>query len=148
MDRPARPSPRGELPATFPYARNSFGFAIASNNCPAGQTSVSEMMATRNYQFAGIPFTMTGCVTKGSPLGGLNHFEVVINQSRIEIWASDAGSSVVKQVAVANNPNLTLTRGVVWLEEVHYNACKFANQCDHETAWTTSGSTDRPPTAI
>ncbi len=137
-DQPV-PAPKGELTTQFPYARNSFGFMVAADFCPAGQTSVYQMMATRNYAFALIPFTSTGCVTKGSPTGGLNHFEVRVSQTRVEVWASDAGSSAVKQIAVAASPNLSFTRGVVWIEDIHYNADKFSNQRNHDFGWDNVG---------
>ena len=34
---------------------------------------------------------------------------------------------------------LSMTRGVVWMEDVHYNACKFNDQCDHTFAWDNLG---------
>ena len=32
-----------------------------------------------------------------------------------------------------------MTRGVVWLEDVHYNACKTSDQCNHTFAWDNLG---------
>src|SRR5262249_34901062 len=61
------------------------------------------------------------------------------NQNHVEIWGADAGSTTMKMLAVADNANITMTRGVIWLEDVHYNACKFDNQCDHELAWDNVG---------
>ncbi|MEO6157341.1 MAG: hypothetical protein ABIQ39_06890, partial [Ilumatobacteraceae bacterium] len=75
-----------------------------------------------------------GCVAKGFN-SALNHFEVRLNQRRVEVWGSDPGSTYLRLLAFADNADLTLTRGVVWLEDVHYNACKFDSQCDHTFTW-------------
>ena len=97
-------------------------------------------MVTTNYQMTEIPFTSTGCVTKGSSNGGLNHFEVRVSQGRVEVWATDAGAKNLHQIAVAPNAGLSFTRGVIWIEDVHYNACKDAdNQCDHQLSWDNVG---------
>ncbi len=71
--------------------------------------------------------------------GALNHFEVRISQSRVEVWGTDAGSTTLKLMATAANANLTMTRGLVWAENVHYNASKFDNQGDHEFAFDNIG---------
>jgi hypothetical protein len=143
-DQPV-PAAHGHMSGQAPYARNSFGFRVAQPGgagtaCPEGQVSIDEMEVTRNYMLTELPFDLTGCVVKGSPSGGLNHFEVRINQNRVEVWASDPGSTVVHQIAVANNANITMTRGVIWIEDVHYNACKDGGtQCHHTTAWDNVG---------
>jgi hypothetical protein len=85
-----------------------------------------------------LPFSQVGCVKKGSTTS-LNHFEVRINQNRVEVWGSDAGTTTVRLLAYADNANLPLTRGVVWLDDVHYNACKFNSQCDHTFVWDNLG---------
>ena len=137
-DQPV-PAAHGELAGQHPFARNSFGFSIAEQNCPDGQTSVDKLLVTRNFTFAEVPFTRTGCMTKGAVEGALNHIEVRINQNHVEIWGSDAGGDEVRQLAVADNANITMTKGLVWLEHVGYNACKFDTQCDHSFAWDNLG---------
>ena len=63
-----------------------------------------------------------------------------ISQQRIEVWASDPGSTAVRQIAVADNANLSFTKGLIWLEDVHYNGCKSpGTQCDHTLAWDNLG---------
>ncbi len=96
------------------------------------------MQMTTNYALTDIAFTQTGCVKKGSVTGALNHFEVRVNAGRIEVWGADAGSSAVRMIAFANVA-IPMTRGVVWLEDVHYNACKFDDQCNHTFAWDNLG---------
>ena len=132
-DKPV-PAPHGHLSSNDPYARHSFGFSMAGQ-CAGNQTTVDNIMVTRNYAEVNVPFTSVGCVTKGSATGALNHVEVHINTNRVEIYGSDAGSTSVKLLAYADNLGLTLTKGLIWLEHVSYNGCKFDTQCDHTFAW-------------
>ena len=137
-DQPV-PAPHGGLSANATYAANSFGFDIAG--CDGNQTGVNHMMMTRNHQLLDVPFTQTACITKGSLTGGLNHFEVRLNANRAEVWASEPGSTTIKLIAYADAP-MPLTRGVIWIEDVHYNACKegFGTpQCNHSFAWDNVG---------
>jgi len=130
--------------------RNSFGFSLGAicntvtndtcSNCPNNnQTSVDSMFATRNYAVSDIGFTQLGCVTRPTVSTQLNHFEVRISQNHIEVWGTDPGSTVLKELAVADNANLTITRGLIWIEDIHYNACKFDNQCKHTFVWDNVG---------
>jgi len=136
-DQPV-PTPHAELSSEFPYARHAFGFVLTLQ-CPNNQIGVEKMYAIRNYAVSELPFSSTGCVNKGSVTGGLNHFEVRINQNRVEVWATNPGSTTIKQVAVATNAGLSLTRGLIWLEHVQYNACKYDDQCQHTFAWDNVG---------
>jgi hypothetical protein len=136
-DQPV-PAPHAELPSEFPYARHAFGFVLTLQ-CPNNQIGVEKMYAIRNYVVQELPFTSTGCVNKGSVSGNLNHFEVLINQNRVEVWATNPGSTTIKRIAVADNARLSLTRGLIWLEHVQYNGCKFNNQCLHTFAWDNVG---------
>ena len=142
-DKPV-PAAHADISAHAPYARHSFGFSIAGtsigiNPCGSNRTTIDRVMVTRNYQKFDIPFSVKDCVIKGSATGALNHFELRINANRAEIYASDAGSTNVKLIATADNLNLSFTKGLVWLEHLSYNACKFNNQCDHTFAWDNLG---------
>jgi hypothetical protein len=136
-DQPV-PSPHAGLSGSFPYARNSVGFAINSSDCGAGRTRVGEMFASSNYQMSSINFTAGACIVSGHVGGALNHFEVRISPTRIEVWGTDAGASTLKLTASANR-TMPLTQGLVWMEDVHYNADKFGTQGDHEFAWDNLG---------
>ena len=136
-DKPV-PAPHGHLSSQDPYARHSFGFSVAEQ-CAGNQVKVDKIMVTRNYAYQELPFTTVSCVTKGSATGALNHFELRVNTNRAEIWGTDAGSSAVKLLAYADNINLSFTRGLIWIEQVAYNACKFDTQCDHTLAWDNVG---------
>jgi hypothetical protein len=66
-----------------------------------------------------------GCVKASpGPNGPLNHLELRISQNQIELWGSDAGSSQLRLMTRWSNVNLSVTRGLVWLEDAHYNATK------------------------
>jgi hypothetical protein len=75
----------------------------------------------------------------------MNHFEVRISQNRMEVWGTNPGSSALKQLAVADNLGLTFTKGLVWLDDVHYNArksiepCECGTQYNHTFAWDNLG---------
>lgn len=133
------PAPTGNLvPLQEGNQRNSFGFTLASQ-CGAGSVGVDTMVVTRNYATSTLPFTGSGCVAKGSVGGGLNHVEVRISQNQVQVYATNAGSTSLVLMATASNANLTMTRGVVWIEDVHYNGCKYDAQCDHTFAWDNVG---------
>jgi hypothetical protein len=57
------------------------------------------------------------------------------------VWGTDAGASALRLLAVADNLALTFTRGLVWLNDVHYNARKAVEPCgcgtqyNHTFAW-------------
>jgi hypothetical protein len=137
-DKPVPAPHAGELSGQLPYARHSFGFALGAADCGTG-TGVESISVTRNYAPASIPFLRTGWVTRGSATGALNHFEVRISVDRAEVWAADAGSDNIRLIAIAENLGLTFTRGLIWLEHVAYNGCKFDSQCDHTLAWDNVG---------
>src|SRR5581483_11513407 len=47
--------------------------------------------------------------------------------------------TTLKELAFADI-NLPLTRGLAWMEDVHYNACKWpGTQCTHTFAWDNFG---------
>jgi hypothetical protein len=58
----------------------------------------------------------------------MNHVELRISQNQIDVYATDAGvaasTKTLRHIAVIKNADLTLTRGLIWLEDVHYNADK------------------------
>ncbi|MGI0062693.1 MAG: hypothetical protein ACREBA_09615, partial [Nitrosotalea sp.] len=157
------PDPASDNPPNIAgsNARNSFGIALdAYGNTPDNlyiggncdnnnDTGVGEMFLTRNYILSSVPFTTLNCVKRpavpgvtadtSKVQGPLNHFEIRISQNHVEVWGTDPGSTVLKELAVADNVNLPLTRGVIWIEDAHYNANKFNNQRIHTFAWDNVG---------
>jgi hypothetical protein len=125
-----------------PAALNEFGFSL-NGGCTAqpNQTSVGEMWVSRNGLFQELAMTELACVNKGNA-NSLNHFEVRISQNHVEVWGTDPGSTVLTELAVADNINLSFTKGLVWINDVHYNADKFPNplgQRDHMFVWDNVG---------
>ncbi len=84
-----------------------------------------------------------GSVRESGP-GQMNHYEVDVSQSQIDVWGTDAftpGGAVPPLVHIATIPNadLSFTRGLVWIEDAHYNADKFGDQRLHAFRWDNVG---------
>ena len=82
------------------------------------------------------------CVISPPDNSGItNHVELKISQNQIDVYATDAGvvpsPSTLRRIAVITNANLSLTRGLIWLEDVHYNADKGGSpsQKQHTFVW-------------
>ena len=88
----------------------------------------------------GLNIQQKACVAMSSgPTGKLNHVEVRISQNHIDVYASDAGKTGLTLITSIQR-NLSFTRGLIWLVDVHYNAGKAAgggipNQQDHILTW-------------
>jgi hypothetical protein len=145
-DQPV-PAPFEAASGLADLAHNSFGFSLnatCQNGAfvPNGGDSfgVSTMFTTSNYVLNSVKYTSTGCARKSSGAGGpLNHVELRISPTHVEVWATDAGQTELKQLAVADL-TMPLTRGLVWMEEAHYNANKEpGTQGDHTFAWDNFG---------
>jgi hypothetical protein len=73
--------------------------------------------------------------------GIMNHVELKISQDTIDVYATDAGvpasPTTLRKIASITNVNLSLTRGLIWLEDVHYNADKGIppSQSAHTFVW-------------
>jgi hypothetical protein len=136
-DQPV-PAPSTGVTGISSFARNSLGVSFALP-CSDGKVGVDLIKVTRSYAASELSHSTGACVTKGSVTGALNHFELRVSQSRVEVWGTDAGSTTLKLMATATDANLTMTRGLIWLENVHYNGCKFDTQCDHPFAFDNVG---------
>jgi hypothetical protein len=146
-DKPV-PGIRGSISLQVPpAATNSIGFALdgsCGTNNITGLTGVGLVFVTNNNTYTEPAFTTPNCVTKGTPTA-MNHFEVRINQNRLEVWGTDAGSTTLKQLAIADNLNLNLTKGLVWINDIHYNArkaiepCQCGTQYNHTFVWDNVG---------
>jgi hypothetical protein len=90
-----------------------------------------------------ISVTPVDCVKASSGPGDMNRFQLQVSQNEIDVYASDAGTtSPLKKIAVINNMSLTLTRGLIWIEDVHYNGDKDApppDQGTHTFTWDNVG---------
>ncbi|MGZ4766542.1 MAG: hypothetical protein ACXVH5_09885 [Ilumatobacteraceae bacterium] len=144
-DKPV-PGTRVSISAGIPPgAANEVGFSLdGCTSGPGGSTGVGTVFVTKNGVYSELNFSSTGCVTKGSARS-MNHFEVRLSQNHLEVWGTDAGGTALKQVAVADNIGLTFTKGLVWLNDVHYNArkavepCQCGTQFNHTFTWDNLG---------
>jgi hypothetical protein len=90
---------------------------------------------------AGVQVQYLGCVQAASgPDGALNHVEMRFSSNQIDVFMSSPGSATLVQVARITGA-LPLTRGLIWLEDVHYNAIKGGNhtQATHTFTWDNVG---------
>ena len=140
-DQPV-PAPYESAAGIDTYARNSIGFTMAgqvSSNCPGGQWSLDTMFETVSYRLQSVSFTRDACVTMSNNPTVMNHVEVQISSSSITVWASNAGTSNLVEIANAS-PSVPLTRGLIWMEDVHYNAGKYTPGQENNTfGWDNVG---------
>lgn len=139
------------------------GFCQDKININTQRWMVDSAVFIRNYvwedvNFQGYPvgtvsnppvtMTLTDCVLApdlgagpGAGTAALNHVEFKINTNTIEVWATDAGvaptPATLRKIAVFNNVNLSFTRGLIWMENAHYNADKGGDpsQRAHTFVW-------------
>jgi hypothetical protein len=81
--------------------------------------------------------TPVDCVQASSGPGDMNHFELRVSQNEIDVYGIDAGATgPLKKIAVIANAGLTITTGLVFMEDNHYNANKTSNgQGTHTFTW-------------
>lgn len=149
------PAPSGMMyGGQFPYVQHGFGFDLADDKCNGqqGMTGVVRIAISRNWQtqildkfggsFSG------GCVQDGNAAQNrLNHVELEISSTRAIIRATSPGSTQLVTLADITFAPLTLDRGLVWIQDVHYNASKspFCEQgggpcqTNHTFAWDNVG---------
>jgi hypothetical protein len=124
-------------------ARNSFGFSLdetAGGACGENGTTVSSMWTSTNFTVTGVPVKKSGCVAVPKEYGQLNHFEVRISPTHVEVWGTDPGTrDNLHQIASAD-VQMPLTRGLVWMADGHYNAGKESpSQREHAFVWDNFG---------
>lgn len=88
-----------------------------------------------------IKVQQVGCVKASSGPGDMNRFVLRIWPHQITVFGTDAGTvAPLKKIAVITRMGLTLTRGLVWLEDVHYNGDKDGpDQGTHTFTWDNLG---------
>lgn len=135
-DKPV-PAPGAAASSQSPFARNSWGFLI-NGGCSGNFTGIGGVIVTRDYVQEDVPFTQGGCIiTRGSE-NALNKFKIELTPTTFKIFGTDAGGTSYKLLA-SGNVAMPLTRGVPWLEDVHYNAGKFNTQGTHTFVWDNLG---------
>jgi len=88
-----------------------------------------------------ISVKLVDCVKASSGPGDMNRFQLKVSQNEIDVYGSDAGTTEpLKKLAVITNMQLTLTRGLIWIEDVHYNGDKDGpDQGTHTFTWDNVG---------
>jgi hypothetical protein len=143
-DKPV-PAPFNHFDSWIALPQHGFGVRFAAQvgpgqygSCPnhdnTTRWTVDSAVVVRNYVYddtngfgtRSLKMTPLDCVTSPPDGSGvMNHVELRISQNQIDVYATDAGTMApLKRIAVLTNANLTLTRGLLWLEDAHYNADK------------------------
>jgi Putative Ig domain len=138
-----------------------WGLCPNGNNLTKTRWTVDSAIVVRNFvyedvNYQGVQFgtpsstplklNILDCVISPPAGSGLmNHIEVQVNQNQLDVYATDAGvapsATTLRHIASITNANLSLTRGLVWIEDVHYNADKAAagpsapSQRQHTFVW-------------
>jgi hypothetical protein len=126
-----------------PDIRNGVGVELAATPCQgdSSKVGVSSIVVLRNHVCHTAQLEQPGCVAKATGTGLLNHFELRISQSRVEVWGTDPGAEKLVELAVADGLNLPLTRGLLHLEDVHNSAGKGPDPSHtvHTLVWDNIG---------
>ena len=101
--------------------------AAGKGTAGAGLVGVSRILLVHDYAFTheydpfSGPQANARCVK--TEQNKMNTFQVKLAGNRVEVWASDAGSTDLIRIAEADI-DLTFSRGYVHFSHVHYNAHK------------------------
>ena len=129
-----------------PHAQNQIGFSLDSG-CPGqpNTTGVGVVDLAIDGAYQEHLSSRPNCITKGSS-AAMNHFEVRVSTTRLEVWGTDAGAPNLKLLAVEDIPGgLHFSQGLVWLNDAHYNArksiepCECGTQFEHSFFWDNLG---------
>ena len=158
------PAPFNHFDSWQTLPANGFGIRFAANADPGNpgicpnrnnfnslRWTVDSAAIVRNYVlgdsngYGTAPPTVTpmDCVLMSTGPGSMNHVEIRVSQNEIDVYATDAGvaptTATLRLISKITNANLTFSRGLVWLEDVHYNADKGdtarPSQRQHTFSW-------------
>lgn len=147
-DKPV-PAPVDHRSAQASHPHNGVGIHFAVGCSPDGYGTiqgVDTISVTRNYvmqEYSGEDYG-GGCDFKvGHATGALNHVEIRMSVNEIQVWVSDPtttpATAPLKLVADLKNANITMTKGLTWMLDAHYNGDKFDSQRIHTFAWDNFG---------
>jgi hypothetical protein len=129
--------------------RNGFGIPLvdcpSNQGCVPGNTGVIAANVYDNYVPQTVttdaPWTIGGQVKEAGP-GQMNHYEIQVSANRIDVYGTNGFSGTWNPAADPlvlltsfENFHMNATRGLVWLEDEHYNGCKFNSECLHSFHW-------------
>jgi len=161
-DQPV-PDPFAHEASLQALPRNGFGIRFAGctdssgrgSTCSLGNNGVGVDSAitvsgyAENDSFNGgsLKVIGLGSVLESKPGSGqMNHYEIRVSANQIDVYATNAfvpplnlATTPLVHIATIPNANLNFTRGLVWLEDVHYNGDKFGTQRLHTFHWSNIG---------
>jgi hypothetical protein len=121
------PAPYQDGQAIALYAKGGVGIEFESASCSDDSTSntITHIFVEKDYAFQQQIAAPPGSPCFKTQEDLMNRLEVHINQSKIEVFVSDAGDpKSLRRVMVADNLSLPFTRGYVSIQNTHYNASK------------------------
>jgi hypothetical protein len=137
--------PRNGLGIRFSGFANAQGQLAA---CPEGSPAsvgVDSAITVSNYAendtLNGGSLVVHGldCVKAATAPGQMNHYEIDVSQAQLDVYGTDAGTSLPLKHLASIPVNLSFTRGLIWLQDVHYNGNKFGTQREHTFSWDNVG---------
>lgn len=133
------------------------GLCPNTNNLSSPRWTVDSAVVVRNWVMEDVDYQGFAFGTMSSPplhlniidcviapadnSGIMNHVEIRVSQNQIDVYATDAGVTPtvgnLRLIATIINANLSFSRGLIWLEDVHYNADKGGSpsQKQHTFVW-------------
>lgn len=110
------------------------GSADVVTNYVSNDTMFGPVAPTLNVQ-------VLDAVRPPSGPGQNNHFEIRFSTNQIDVYGTDAGTvAPLRHLAVITNFTMPLTRGLLWMEDGHYNGNKEGiDQGTHTFTWDNFG---------
>ena len=153
-DKPV-PNPFTHFSSWQSLPQNGFGIRLGAAcgpgqggncapNCPSNNNvpvvSVDSTVTIKNYvendpeneiNTGNVVTNRDNCIKEPTQAGQLNHFEIDVSQNQLDVYGTDAGTTTpLKHLATIPNVSLGFTRGLIWLEDVHYNGSKDLSYLD------------------
>lgn len=136
-------TPRNGLGVSFANSINGPGNVCPGKAYPpVNQVAVDRITVTTAYSATQIGFSRTGCVTRATGPDQMNHFEVHVSTSAVDVYGTDAGTTAPLRHIAHAAIMLPFTRGLTWLEDVHYNGnkeCPTTCQRNNTFSWDNFG---------
>ena len=134
-------------------AANQFGCFGRFPSVPSGPwVTVDSAAVDTNFSLCDTFAGPTPCNIKVQDLdavrastgpGNNNHFEIRYSTNQIDVYGTDAGTvAPLRHLAVITGFTMPLTRGVLWMEDAHYNGNKGVDpvmQGTHTFSWDNFG---------
>lgn len=146
-----QPVPAPHAPIAFYTGINTprnavyVGLGSPTRNANGLCNQVDDFNITSNYTTTHYDMTIDGCAQQPAlDSQVMNHVEIKISESGVKVYMGDAGNPSSTHLIAHWNGTVPLTRGLVWMQDVHYNAEKASgpgspNEQVHTFAWDNFG---------